>query len=310
MSRSVTRGWPGALAYSALAGLAVSCTSVSPEAVRAHRDSGVTRRYDRSVPDVYQASVAAIDRIRTDHPLFSGLEVVEKDPATGTVIAEQRLDSAVIPGLGEKDAVGIFVAEAPNGASDVTVVALASDQIPGSAGTYVASLNGAESRVFPAIDAALDTIPESAPPAAAAAPAASASPPRAQASVPAAPLEVGAATPGDASPARVARVSESAPPVAAAAARVAHRETLLDRVYDALHASSAWRPLVRETRADGSEEVRVGRFATITASDGRVRLVLRDGGGSAAEAARLALEIERAGFSVDVVSERAAGTPR
>jgi hypothetical protein len=310
-----------AVAWGALVAIGAggaSCTSVNPSAVRAKRESGVTKRYDRAAPDVYQASVAAIEQIRVDHPLFSGLEVVEKDPATGTVIAEQRLDSAIIPGLGEKDAVGIFVAEGPGGTSEVTVVALASDQIPGDVGTYMASLNGAESRVFPAIDSALAAIPESAPvvsdadngsiraaapprsvgtPAAATAPAAVAAP------ASAAPIAPAAAT-------QIARTSPSAPSAAAAAESIARRDTALDRVYDLLRASSAWRPLVRETRDDGTEEVRVGRFATITETSGGLRLAVRDGSGVAADAARLALDLERAGFKVDVVSERASAPSR
>lgn len=318
------------LAALALPAALAGCTTVTPAAVKEKRDAGVTRHFDRSPEDVYQASVLAIDRIRVDHPQFSGLEVVEKDPANGTVIAEQRLDSAVVPGLGTKDAVGIFVAGAPNGSSDVTVVALATDQIPGSAGTYVASLNGAEARVFPAIDSVLDTIPDRSPVAAPAAssPASAAmaragqvapspaaaeparlEPPRVPASAPAVRSAPPPAAPE--APAELARTSPAAP-AATEAARTSARAvpSALDRVYDVLHASSAWRPLVREVRADGSEEVRIGRWATLRESEGRIRLAVREGAASPTDAARLALDLERAGFAVDVTSEAAQPAQR
>jgi hypothetical protein len=301
----------------------VGCTTVSPNAVKDKRSSGVTRRFDRPAPELYQASVLAMGRIRADHPYYSGLEVVEQDAATGTVIAEQRLDSAVIPGLGEKDAIGIFVAEAPGDESDVTVVALASDQIPGGAGTYVASLNGAEARVFPAIESALETIPESprtaSAPLAAPAPISAVPPPSA---VPATagrssspePVHSGGSAVGTApapaaEPSATSQTARLTPPASsstvAANVRTSATEPI-DRAYEVLRTSGRWRPLVRETRADGMEEIRVGTWAKVTESGGRVRVAFRDRAASAADAAQLALELNAAGLQVDVVSDTAS----
>lgn len=110
------------------------CTTVTTATVKEQRDSGITREYDRPPGEVYQAAVLAMENLRSD-PNWRNLEITEKDPATGTVIAMRDLDSAVIPGLGERDGIGVFVADAPAGESSVTVVRLSTDQFPGAAGT-------------------------------------------------------------------------------------------------------------------------------------------------------------------------------
>jgi hypothetical protein len=272
------------------------CTAVSPEKVKSYESSGVTRRYDRPASDLYTASVAAIDGVRSSSTYWDRLAIVERDPAKGTVIAEQNLDSAVIPGLGTRDAIGIFVKDVPPDESDVTVVVMSSDQIPGSAGTSASSWPTASSAVFPAIDHALESVPATPRTATAVAPAAA---PRAVTapppppSIPAAPA---AAPPPATAPSAIAPTAPVAAP-AAATSRVA----TLDRVYDVLRANGTWRPLVRETRVDGTEEIRVGTWASLTdTGDGRVRLTVIGANAPAADAARLALELSQAGFAVTV----------
>ena len=287
----------GALAVP-LAALALSaCTSVNAAAVKEHESSGVTHRYDRPPDELYEASVAAVPRMRASSSYWNQLEISERDPAKGTVIAEQHNNSA-IPGVGTTDAIGIFVNPSPPYESDVTVVVMGSDQIPGSTGTTIGSFPTAESLVFPAIDESLKSIPEK-PRQVAAAPAArpAAAPARhAPSAAPAgAPASAGTSAPAPA-PGEPVRSVPAAP--------AAGEAGTLDRLYDALHASGTWRPLVRETRADGAEEIRIGTWATMTdAGDGRVKLRLRDSGVSPAEAARLATWLSQAGFSVDVESE-------
>jgi hypothetical protein len=75
---------------------------------------------------------------------------------------------------------------------------------------------------------------------------------------------------------------------------------VLDRAYEVLRSSGSWRPLVREVREDGSEEIRVGSWASLRADGDRLRLILKEGAGSPSDAARLALELSSAGFAVDV----------
>jgi hypothetical protein len=247
------------------------CTAVDTSTVKQQRDAGITRSYGRPPADLYRASVAALENLQST-PDWRDLRIVERDPGTGTVIAERDLDSAVIPGLGERDAIGIFVAEAPGGDSDVTVVRMSSDQIPGSVGTTINTARDASGLLFPAIDEALEAIPET---------------PRPQVAAVAPP----AATATSAPPTRLAQ----APATAGAA-------TLIDRVYAVLRDGGTWRPLVRELTAAGAEEVRVGRWAVLTDVGGRVQLEIRGKDASPADAARLALDLQRAGFDVDVVS--------
>ncbi|MBY0278858.1 hypothetical protein K2Z84_26275, partial [Candidatus Binatia bacterium] len=127
--------------------------------VKEQRSAGITREYDRPPGELYHASVVALENLRSD-PNWRDLTITEKDPASGTVIAMRDLDSAVIPGLGERDGIGIFVSDAPGGDSAVTVVRMSSDQFPGDAGTKVNTARDASGLLFPAIDAALATIPE------------------------------------------------------------------------------------------------------------------------------------------------------
>jgi hypothetical protein len=278
-----------------------ACTAITPEVVKEHESAGTTRRYDRPASDLYTASVAAIDIVRNSSNYWNQLAIVERDPAKGTVIAEQNLESAVVPGLGTRDAIGIFVKDVPPDDSDVTVVVMGSDQMPGTAGTSVASWPTASSSVFPAIDQALESMP--AKPRTAAAPAPAAAPAR-----PVAPRAPSAAPPSPAPAAGTpaAPVAAPAPPPAAIApaAPVATGGGVLDRVYDVLHASGTWRPLVRETGVDGSEEVRIGSWATLRdKGDGGVRLIVHGANAPAADAARLALELSQAGFTVTVESD-------
>lgn len=258
------------------------CTTVTTATVKEQRPSGITREYERPPGEVYQAAVLAMENLRSD-PNWRNLEITEKDPATGTVIAMRDLDSAVIPGLGERDGIGIFVADAPAGESSVTVVRLSTDQFPGSAGTTVNTARDASGLLFPAIDAALETVPQG---------------PR---------VRTAAATPPPAAPVAAAprpaaAASASAPaPVAAAvpAATAPHAETTADRLYAFLRDRGTWRPLTRQLAADGSEEIRVGSWAVLTANGDRVVLHVKNKG-SAVDAARLALELQNAGFAVDV----------
>ena len=268
------RGHRAATWVAAIVGLSLTfalggCTAITPETVKARESAGATRHYDRPSPDLYSASVAAVDIVRAQSNYWNRLEIVERDPAKGTLVAEQHLDSAVIPGVGTSDAIGIFVRDVPPGESDVTVVVLGSDQLPGSAGTSASSLPTASSVVFPAIDQALESIPVT---------------PRTAAVV----------------PAPSARAARAAPaPVVPAAGQA----TVLDRVYDTLRAGGSWRPLIRESRADGTEELRVGSWASLAdAGDGRVLVKVRQGA-SATDAARLALELSQAGFAIVVESE-------
>lgn len=269
----VEKGFCSLLAAACVVG-ATGCTAVTTAAVKEQRESGITREYDRPPGEVYQATVLAMESLRSD-PNWRNLEITEKDPATGSVIAMRDLDSAVIPGLGERDGIGMFVADAPGGDSAVTVVRLSSDQFPGSAGTKVNTARDASDLLFPAIDAALATIPEG---------------PRTRA-VAAAPL----APPG---PATV----RAASPVAAAAPRVSaapRSETTIDRLYELLRDGGTWRPLTRQLATDGSEEIRVGAWAVLTATADRVALHVKTKS-SAVDAARLALQLQSAGFTVDV----------
>ena len=284
-------GWLAAIV--GLSCAVAGCTAITPEAVKARESSGATRRYDRPATDVYSASVAAIDGVRAESNYWNQLKIVERDPAKGTVIAEQNLDSAVVPGLGTRDAIGIFVKDVPPDSSDVTVVVMGSDQLPGSAATSASSWPTASSLVFPAIDQALESIPETPRTAAVAAPVAA----RPSSAAPAPRV---AAPPVSGSSAGTA----ASPPPVVHATTGATSATVLDRVYDTLRASGSWRPLVRETRVDGSEEIRVGSWAALSeASDGRVRLAVRESSAHAADAARLALELSQAGFAVVVESE-------
>jgi len=255
------------------------CTTVDTAAVKQQRDAGSTRTYSRPPADLYQASLLAMESIQST-PDWRDLRITERDPASGTVIAERDLDSAVIPGLGERDALGVFVAEAPGGDSAVTVVRMSSDQIPGSVGTSVNSMRDASSLVFPAIDQALAGIPEQPRPQVAAAPA----------SAPGS----GSRPPGGA--------PAAAPPRFAQAPAAAPGLTVLDRVYVVLRDGGTWRPLTRELSASGRDEIRVGRWAALSDVGGRVQLELRGKEASPADAARLALDLQRAGFDVDVAS--------
>jgi hypothetical protein len=252
---TIRRRGSGWIAAGVAAVLAAGCTAVDPAAVKADRAAGIQRGYDRPPAELYQAAVLGLESLRDD-PNWRDLEIVERDAARGTVIAERNLDSAVIPGLGEKDAIGVFVAAAPGGGSEVTVVRMSSDQFPGSAGTTVNSARDASGLIFPAIDRALESVPEGPRPRVAAAPS------------PAAPAPAGE----------------------------------IDRLYAVLRDAGTWRPLVREVAADGGEEIRVGSWAVLTADGDRVRLRIKSKNGSAVDAARLALELERAGFRVDVAA--------
>lgn len=267
----------GVLALCLVIGL-WGCTTVNATAVKNDRDAGITRTYSRPPADLYQAAVLGLESMRSD-PNWQDLLITERDPAKGFVIAERDLDSAVIPGLGERDAIGVFVAEAPDGDSAVTVVRMSSDQVPGSVGTSINSARDASGLIFPAIDAALETIPEQPRPRVAAAP------------VPV-PVPVAAAAPAVAP----ATGSPAAAPAAAATG------TTIDRVYATLRDGGTWRPLVREIAASGDEEIRIGKWAVITTAGERVVLRVKSKDGSPVDAARLALDLERAGFSVDVAA--------
>lgn len=270
------------------AALAIAgCTTVNTATVKERREAGISRDYDRPPAELFQASVLALENLRSD-PNWRDLRIVEKDPATGTVIAERDLDSAVIPGLGERDAIGIFVADLTGGDSRVTVVRLSSDQFPGDAGTTVNTARDASGLLFPAIDDALATIPVGPRPTVVAAPAAAAPPPP--------PAPAGASSSVPAAP-RAGAPAGTYAPAAAAAART---ETALDRAYALLRDGGTWRPLTREVAADGSEQLRVGSFAVLTASGERLTLAVKNKS-SAVDAARLALALQNAGFTVDVV---------
>lgn len=284
-----TGGRTGGLVLAALLTAAVTgCTTVNATAVKSDREAGVTRTYARAPGDLYQASVLGLENLRSD-PNWRDLQITERDPATGTVIAERNLDSAVIPGLGERDAIGVFVKETADGDSAVTVVRMSSDQMPGSVGTTINSARDASGLIFPAIDQALETIPEQ---------------PRARTVAAAAPTAATGST------ARTAPSSAAAPASAAASTRapsapVSSSASAIDRVYALLRDGGSWRPLVRELTSSGDEEIRVGKWAVLTASGNRVLLRVKSKDGSPVEAARLALELERAGFTVDV--EAASG---
>lgn len=270
------------------AALAIAgCTTVNTATVKERREAGISRDYDRPPAELFQASVLALENLRSD-PNWRDLRIVEKDPATGTVIAERDLDSAVIPGLGERDAIGIFVADLTGGDSRVTVVRLSSDQFPGDAGTTVNTARDASGLLFPAIDDALATIPAGPRPTVVAAPAATTPPP------PPAPAGASPAVPA------ATRAGVPAGTYAPAAAAAARTETALDRAYALLRDGGTWRPLTREVAADGSEQLRVGSFAVLTASGERLTLAVKNKS-SAVDAARLALALQNAGFTVDVV---------
>lgn len=270
--------WP--LLAAACVVAATGCTTVSTATVKEQREHGITREYERPPGEVYQAAVLAMESLRSD-PNWRDLEITEKDPATGTVIAMRDLDSALIPGLGERDGIGMFVADASGGDSSVTVVRLSSDQFPGSAGTTVNTARDASGLLFPAIDAALATIPAA---------------PRTRTAT-AAPAPAPAAAP--AATARTA-APVTAPVLSAPAASAAPRaETTIDRLYTLLRDAGTWRPLTRQLATDGSEEIRVGTWAVLTANGDRVSLRVKNKG-SAVDAARLALELQSAGFVVDV----------
>ena len=281
---------PGLAKLAVAAGVALAltgCTTVNTSTVKERRDAGISRDYDRPPAEVFQASVLALENLRSD-PNWRDLEITEKDPATGTVIAERDLDSAVIPGLGERDAIGIFVADLPGGDSRVTVVRLSSDQFPGNAGTTVNTARDASGLLFPAIDGALATIPAGPRPqvAAAMAPAAPAAAPT-------------AAVPAPAPPARSRPVTASPGGTDAPTAATARTENTLDRAYALLRDGGTWRPLTREVEADGREQIRVGSFAVLTASGDRITLAVKNKS-SAVDAAKLAIALQNAGFAVDV----------
>lgn len=267
---------------------AAACTPVTTASVKEQRPAGITREYDRPPGELYQAAVLALESLRSD-PDWRDLEIVEKDPTSGTVIAMRDLDSAVIPGLGERDGIGIFVAEAPGGDSSVTVVRLSSDQFPGAAGTKVNTARDASSLLFPAIDTALASVPEGPRTRTAAAPTATA--PASGAAVVAAPA-----------PSRVEPVAS--PPVAPAATTPSAQASTLDRLYAFLRDGGTWRPLTREVARDGSEQIRIASWATLTTTGSRVALHVKNKT-SAVDAAKLALDLEHAGFPVDVVEASA-----
>jgi hypothetical protein len=285
----VRRSTAAPLLFLALAGAGWGCTTVNATAVKDQRSSGVTRNYARPPADLYQAAVLGLESLRED-PNWRDLQITDRDPAKGYVIAERDLDSAVIPGLGERDAIGVFVAD-DDGDSTVTVVRMSSDQVPGSVGTSINSARDASGLIFPAIDAALATIPEQPRPKVAAAPASVTTSPGAAA--PVAPVTpAGSARSAAPEPAPVPGLAAGAPAPSAA--------STLDRVYATLRAGGTWRPLVREIAADGEDEIRIGSWVSITAEGDRVRMRVKSKDGSPVDAARLALELERAGFRVDV----------
>jgi len=276
---------PVSLLAVALAAGAWGCTTVNATAVKEQRESGVTRNYARPPAELYQAAVLGLESLRDD-PNWRDLEITERDPAKGYVIAERDLDSAVVPGLGERDAIGVFVAD-DDGDSTVTVVRMSSDQVPGAVGTSINSARDASGLIFPAIDAALETIPEQPR-----APRVAAAPVTAPASSTAVPESAAPAAPAARQPAAIAPAATA--PLASAGA------TTLDRVYATLRASGGFRPLVREIGADGEDEIRIGSWVTLTAAADRVQMRVKSKDGSPVDAARLALELERAGFRVDV----------
>jgi hypothetical protein len=263
---------------------------VTTATVKEQRSAGITREYDRPPGELYQASVVALENLRSD-PNWRDLTITEKDPASGTVIAMRDLDSAVIPGLGERDGIGIFVSDAPGGDSAVTVVRMSSDQFPGDAGTKVNTARDASSLLFPAIDAALATIPEG---------------PRTRTAA-TTPVQRTSSTSGPpaAAPAQptsaAAAATSSAPPSGAAPspALTSRSDATLDRLYAFLRDGGTWRPLTRELARDGSEQIRIGTWATLTTAASRVTLHVKSKS-SAVETARLALDLEHAGFAVDV----------
>src|SRR5690606_16575981 len=163
-----------------------------------------------------------------------------------------------------------------------------SDQFPGDAGTTVNTTRDASGLLFPAIDDALATIPAGPRPTVVAAPAATTPPP------PPAPAGASPAVPA------ATRAGVPAGTYAPAAAAAARTETALDRAYALLRDGGTWRPLTREVAADGSEQLRVGSFAVLTASGERLTLAVKNKS-SAVDAARLALALQNAGFTVDVV---------
>ena len=95
------------------------------------------------------------------------------------------------------------------------------------------------------------------------------------------------------------RIAPAPVAVAAAPAAAPHAETTIDRLYAFLRDRGTWRPLTRQLSTDGSEEIRIGTWAVLTASGDRVALHVKNKS-SAVETARLALELQSAGFAVDV----------
>lgn len=283
----------GVIALCLLAGVG-GCTAVDATAVKNDRAAGVTRTYARSPADLYQASVLGLESLRSD-PNWRDLQITERDPAKGYVIAERDLDSAVIPGLGERDAIGVFVAETPDGDSAVTVVRMSSDQIPGSVGTSVNSARDASGLIFPAIDGALETIPEQPRQRVAAAPAATSVSPTTGSTTAAPPAQPATTYRAAAQPTQPATTYHTAAPAPAAPSA-----STVDRVYASLREGGTWRPLVREIAASGAEEIRIGTWAVLTTAGDRVLLRVKSKDGSPVDAARLALDLERAGFPVDV----------
>ncbi|HYC23311.1 MAG TPA: hypothetical protein VEI94_11430 [Candidatus Bathyarchaeia archaeon] len=279
-----------------LAGLS-ACTSINTSSVKSHRDAGTKRSYDRPAGDLYDASLLAIHDLQQTED-WKELTITEQDRDRGVIIAERHLDSRVIPGVGMKDAFGIFIDAQPYDRSEVTVVRMSSDQVPGDVGTSVGSFTRGEGVLFPAIDAALATIPRK-PSTEAPAQTAAAAPPAAgvQPSRSVAPVEHGAP------PAARQAQPPIAPSAAAAQAGPGSAGALMDRVYQQLRASGEWRPLVREVGESGAEEIRIGKWARITTDGSRVALHVREAKGAAASSARLALELSQAGFQVDVQEE-------
>jgi hypothetical protein len=276
-----------------LAGLS-ACTAVNKSSVESHRDAGVKRSYDRPAGDLYDASLLAIHDLQQTED-WKELTITEQDRDRGVIIAERHLDSRVIPGVGMKDAFGIFIDAQPYDRSEVTVVRMSSDQIPGDVGTSAGSYARGEGVLFPAIDAALATIPKK--PSVPAQAAAAAPPAAAQPSRSVAPVGHGAPPAG-----RQAQLP-SPPSTGAAPAGPGSASTLMDSVYQQLRASGEWRPLVREVGESGAEEIRIGKWARITTDGTRVALHVREAKGAAASSARLALELNQAGFQVDVQEE-------
>jgi len=290
-----------------------ACTSISTSSVKEHRDAGTTRTYDRPPGDLYQASLLALDRLQAD-PDWKELHITEQDRDRGVIIAERRLESRVIPGVGMGDAFGIFIDAKPHDQSEVTVVSMSSDQVPGSVGTQVASFTRGEGMIFPAIDSALTAIPES--PRAASASAATAA---GATQAPASGARSEPASAGVSSPTAATQASSyphehasgttgsvaSLPPAEPSVARGASSAGPMDQVYEVLRRSGQWRPLVRELGASGHEEIRVGGWARLTATERGITLAVREGKGSAANAAKLALELSQAGFQVQVEEDTA-----